>query len=258
MRLCIDIGNTHIYGGVFESEQSSSKLLFTFRYPSLKTLTADQFGLFLCNLLTQKGLNKSQIRNIGIGSVVNNLDYSVRHACKKYLNLEPYFLSYNSNFNFEIASNPMETGSDLIAACLAACDKYANENKIILDFGTATTVSLIKNNCLAGVAILPGLKTSMQALSQNAEALSNIELNRPKGPVGITTTACVQSGLYFTQLGGIKEICERIIKQDLSNVRPKIIATGGFAQLFKDEKLFDAWEPHLVLRGILLALEKSL
>src|SRR5215204_6570748 len=103
--MCLDIGNTHIYGGIF----CDDILKLDFRYPSQKTYSSDQLGVFLRTVLKENAVDPKSIKAICIGSVVPPLDYSVNAACIKYFNITPLFLKHDvvTDLTFKI-KNPFE------------------------------------------------------------------------------------------------------------------------------------------------------
>ena len=147
--------------------------------------------------------------------------------------------------------HPKELGADLICNSLAAIKCYPNKNIIIIDLGTATTFSAINNKHeYLGVAILPGMKLSMDALHINTAKLFSVEITKPESVIGKNTTESIQSGLYFGQLGVIREIIRRITSEYFNHKKPVIIGTGGFSHLFEQEKIFTAIIPDLILQGL--------
>lgn len=255
MILCLDVGNTHIYGGVFSNE----KIKVTFRYPSISPCTSDTFGLFLRQVLRENQCEPKEVSAIVISSVVPALDYSINSACIKYFNLNPLTLKPGIKTGLKIdLKNPLELGADRIANAVAATSLYPNQNLIVIDFGTASTVcALSKENVYLGGAILPGIKTSMESLSKNAAKLSIVDIVRPKHVLGKTTTTNVQSGIYFGHLGSIREIIQRMHSEVFADQASFIIATGGYSHLFEQEGLFDIIIPELVLQGLYRVWQKN-
>lgn len=251
MILCLDIGNTHICGGVFKD----AKLLLRFRHATYSGLTSDQLGVFLKNTIRENNFDCEQITAIAFCSVVPSIDYSLRAACKKYFQLDPFILQAGVKTEVKIKiQNPTEGGADIIAGIIAATNLYPQKNLIILDLGTVTTIAAAsKNKEFLGVAFIPGMNTAMNALQTSAAKLFPVEIIKPQKVVGRSTVESMQAGLFFGQLGAIKEIVSRITKEAFSQETPTLIATGGFAHLFEDEKAFDHIEPDLVLHGIRLA-----
>ncbi len=255
MILCLDIGNTHIYGGVFSGEE----IQLRFRYPSKQPCTSDQLGLFLKNVLRENGVDLNEIEAICLSSVVPSIDYSVRSACIKYFDITPLELKPGSKTGIKLdVKQPQEVGADRIANAVAAVEHFPNKNLLIIDFGTATTICAIsKDKAFIGGAILPGLQVSINALSQNASKLPAVDILKPEHPLGKTTETNIQAGLYYGQLGAIKELISQYKGTTFQNDDPICIATGGYAYLFEEEGIYSANIPDLVLHGIRLVWEKN-
>lgn len=255
MILCLDVGNSHLFGGVFVNNE----IKLRFRYASNQVGTSDQLGLFFKQVLRENELAPEQIKKIALSSVVPALDYTITAACIKYFNTNPFLLKPGVKTGLKLqVKNPLELGADRIANAIAASDLFPSKNIIVLDFGTATTVCAIsaKNEYLGGV-ILPGIKTSMQALQLNAAKLSAVEIIKPPSTLGKTTEHNIQAGLYYGQLGAMREIIKNLSRDVFADKRPIVIGTGGFAYLFEAEKIFTLNIPDLVLQGLLIALEKN-
>lgn len=256
MLLCLDIGNTHIFGGVFKN----NVLQMRFRYNTNSGGTSDQLGVFLKNVLQSNGIDTKAIKEIALCSVVPSIDYSLKAACKKYFQLEPFILHANTKTGITIKTqNPHETGADLIAGAIAATCIHPNSNIIIIDFGTVTTLAAIsKNKEFLGASFLPGMNISMLSLGNNTAKLFPVEITKPEKAAGQFTSESIQSGLYYGHIGAIKEITQRITQEVFSDEAPILISTGGFAHLFENEGIFSYIESDLVLHGIKLALEMQL
>ena len=252
MILCLDIGNTHIFGGLY----ADNKLKLQFRYPSSAPSTSDQLGIFFKTVLRENEISPDQIKKIAICSVVPSLNYSVRSAFLKYFSLDPFFLRVDNAVNLKIAyKNPHEVGADRLSNAIAAGQLYPEKNIIVIDLGTATTFDAIGiNHTYLGGVIIPGVYISMKALYENTAKLSPVNIIKPEGIIGQTTTANIQSGLYYSHLGAAKEIVNRITTDVFNNEKPIIIGTGGFASLFEKEGIFTAVIPELVLQGLYIAV----
>lgn len=256
MIICLDTGNSHIHGGIYTKNH---ELIRSFRYDSRLATTSDQLGVFLKNIVQEENINIADIQQIAICSVVDQLDYSLRAACIKYFKLEPFFLRSGVKTGLKMNSkNPSEVGSDMIACAVAAQNKYPNKDIIIADFGTATNYSMISHEKgFMGAIIYPGLKLSMQSLVEKTSRLYAVEIIKPESIMGRSTVTAIQSGLYYSQLGALKEILKQIKKNIFPKQKPIIIATGGFNQLFNDQNLFDEHDSDLVHKGLLSILEKN-
>lgn len=256
MIICIDIGNTHIFGGIFIGED----IKFRFRHPSTVACTSDTFGLFLQLFLERHQINTSDITGIILCSVVPSLEYSIIAACKKYFRITPLELKPGVKTGLKLdIKNPLEVGADRVANAVAAIHQFPNRNIIVVDYGTATTIDIIsKEKTYLGGAILPGLKLSMESLSKKTAKLANVEIKYPDSVLGKTTTTQIQSGLIYGQFGSVKEIIERIKKPLFEKNPPIMLATGGYAYLFKNEGLFNLIAPELVLYGLRIILKYNL
>ena len=255
MKLCLDVGNSHIYGGVYES----GRVLLTFRKGSKPGSSSDEFGLFFRSVLKENGIDPNQVDEIALCSVVPEAVYAISAACQKYFDIRPFILQAGVKTGLKIQyRNPLEVGSDRIANAIAGVELFPDKNLIILDLGTATTVCAIgKDRSYRGGVILPGLKMSMQALESGTSKLGSVEIIRTDSCLGRTTASSIQSGLYFGHLGALREIMHRIQLEEFQGQRPKVIATGGFATLFGGTGLFDQIVQDLVLRGLLGVLEMN-
>ena len=95
----------------------------------------------------------------------------------------------------------------------------------------------------------------MEALESRTSKLPAVQIVRPERTLGKTTIEGIQSGLYYGQLGTIREICARVVREEFHGSRPRVIGTGGFASLYAEDELFDEEIPELVLRGLHIALK---
>jgi type III pantothenate kinase len=255
MKLCLDVGNSHIYGGVYKS----GKVLLTFRKASKLGSSSDEYGLFFRSVLRENEIDPNQVNAIALCSVVPEAVYAISAACQKYFDMPPFILQAGVKTGLKIEyRNPLEVGSDRIANAIGASELFPDQNLIIVDLGTATTLCVVnKERSYRGGVILPGLKMSMQALESGTSKLGSVEILRKEVCLGRTTASSIQSGLYFGHLGALREIMQRIQLEEFGGKRPKVIATGGFATLFGGTGLFDQIVQDLVLRGLLSVLEMN-
>ncbi len=254
MLLCLDVGNSHIYGGII----ANNAIVLRFRQTS-KISTSDELGIFLKMVLRENNFSSELITKIAICSVVPQLDYSLRAACLKYFSKEPFIVSEQINtglgFHYRQAS---EIGADRIANAIAAVETFPNTNLIIIDFGTATTFCVItaeKDYC--GGAILPGIRLSVDALANNTAKLPTVEILKPENTVGKSTIEGIQSGIYFGAIGACREIIANIKQEKFLNQHCTVLATGGFAPLFEHCAIYDHLMLDLVLLGINIAVQKN-
>jgi type III pantothenate kinase len=252
MILTLDIGNSQIFGGVFDNRESTIR----FRKPSHPPTSSDELGLFLRAVLRENGGDPSRIRQIACCSVVPEMIYSLRSCCRKYFGLDPFILQAGAKTGLRIRyRNPLDVGPDRIANAIAATHLYPGQHVIIVDFGTATTLDVVRasREFLGGI-ILPGIRIQMEALEHNTSRLPHVEIIPDVELVGRSTIECIQSGLYFGNRAAVCGLTQEIRQRVLEGQPAIVIATGGFCRLFEREQLFDVVLPDLVLVGLERAL----
>ena len=254
MMLCIDVGNSHIYGGVF----SNGEICLRFRHTS-KVSTSDELGIFLKNVLRENHCSPEDIHDISICSVVPQVDYSLRSACVKYFSVEPFFLQAGVKTGLNIKyRNPSDVGADRIANAIAATHRFPSKNLIIIDFGTATTFCVINaQKAYLGGVILPGIRLAVDALSTNTAKLPAVEIIKIEQVVGRSTIESIQSGVFYGAIGACRELIERIKKEAFVDQDVLVLATGGFASLFDKQGIYDQHLPDLVLQGVCIAAQMN-
>ncbi|WP_100551100.1 type III pantothenate kinase [Caedibacter taeniospiralis] len=257
MLLTLDVGNSHIHAGVF----NQNELILQFRYTTASAHgSSDQIGIFLRQALSENDIDPKAITGVAIASVVPAINYSLRSAILKYFQTEPFFLQpgVKTGLKMQVAT-PKEVGADRIAGCIAAVELFPNKDVLVIDLGTATVFDVVrKDKAYLSGAILPGVKISLEALSNNAAQLSSVSIVKPSIAIGKDTDTNLQSGIYYGHLGALKELKSVIIAE--LNVKAEeviTIATGGFSQLFNEKGLFDVIVPELVLQGIKIAFDKN-
>ncbi|MFC2134345.1 type III pantothenate kinase [Bacteroidota bacterium] len=255
MILCIDVGNTQIHGGVFDNDE----LILQFRKTSRSQFSSDEIGLFLKSVLRENDINPKDVKEISMCSVVPDVVHSMRNGCLKYFEMEPFILKPGVKTGLQIKyRNPIEVGTDRIANAIAAMKLHPDKNKIIVDFGTATTFCVVsKDKEYLGGIILPGIRISMETLVRNTAQLPKVEIKEIENVVGRSTAESIQSGLYFGQIGMVKELLNKITEESFKDDTPIVLATGGFSRLFENADLFDEIIPNLVLQGLLEALKMN-
>ena len=248
MLLCLDVGNSQIFCGVYEDDE----LVLQFRRTSSVRSSSDELGVFLRGALRENGLEPETIRQIAICSVVPDMLYSLRSCCQKYFRLEPLVMRPGIRTGLKIAyKDPAEVGSDRIADAIGAIKLYPGRNLIVVDFGTATTVCAITRDCeFLGGNIVPGVRLAMDALEEKTAQLPSVEIVPVKSAIGRTTVESIQNGLFWSNVGMVKELVVRITDEAFADDPPVVIGTGGFAHLFDTEDLFDAIVPDLILEGL--------
>lgn len=255
MILSLDVGNTQIYGGVFEGD----KMLIAFRKNSKSGSSSDEVGIFLRTVIKENGLDPKKIQKIVLCSVVPDVIYSLKGACQKYFGINPFILQAGVKTGLKIKyRNPLEVGADRIANAVAATTMHPQKNLVIVDLGTATTFCAVSaDRDYLGGSIIAGLKLSMESLEAKTAKLPSVEIVSRTEALGLSTVESLQSGLYYGHLGAMREIITKISDECFKGEKPFVIGTGGFSSLFDKEKIFDLIAPDLVLKGNLIALEKN-
>jgi type III pantothenate kinase len=252
MILTLDVGNTQIFGGLFKGQDC----VLTFRKTSSNVMSSDEYGLFFKSVLEANGFNTENVDNIAISSVVPSSLYSINSACIKYFKTTPLVLKPGIKTGLKIKyKNPAEVGADRIANAMAAVKIYTKQPIIVVDLGTATTLDAITSDGeYLGGAIIAGLKISAEALETKTAKLPSVEIRKPESALGQTTIESIQSGLYYSHLGAMKEIIANFKSTFPSLADAKVIGTGGLAHLFKSESVFNTIETDLVHKGLLISV----
>jgi len=251
MILALDVGNSQIFCGVFENDE----LIVQFRRASTQKASSDEIGIFLRAALRENDVDPQSIDAVVACSVVPDLNYSIRACCQKYFRVEPLMLRPGIKTGLKIRyKDPKEVGADRIADAMGGIKLYPDRNLIIVDFGTATTVCAVtKQREFLGGNILPGVRLSMEALEARTAQLPTVEIKPVRFAIGRSTIESIQSGLYWSNVGMVKELSTRITAEVFPDEKPLLIATGGFSHLFDREGIFDAVVPDLILVGLLEA-----
>ena len=256
MLLCIDVGNSQIFGGVYAGEE----LRATFRRTSNIRASSDEFGTFFRMVLRENGVDPNEIDAAAICSVVPDVVHSLRNCFRKYFRFEPFQLQPGAKTGLKIRyRNPLEVGADKIANAIGAVGRYPGRNLLIVDLGTATTLCAVtKEKEYLGGIIAPGIHMSMAALESNTARLPVVEIVRPAEILGRSMIESIQSGLYHGTLATIRSFVAGVTEEHFAQDKPVVVGTGGFGRLFEEEHLFDTFLPELSLIGLRRAWELSI
>lgn len=146
---------------------------------------------------------------------------------------------------------PRRLGADRLAGALGAQSLYPGQNVIVVDCGTATTLTALDaKNTLRGGAIFPGMTLWARALASGTAQLPQIELTKPKRALGRSPEEAIASGLFHGHLGALKETIQVIGKESFKGKPHLVLGTGGHACFFAREKLFTRLVPDLILVGL--------
>ena len=248
MLLAVDIGNTNIAFGVFEGE----RLRATWHMATVIHRMVDEYATVLLNLLHYQGLDKSDIREVALCSVVPPLTATFEELFQRYFHISPLVVGAGVKTEVRIRmDNPKEVGADRIVNAAAAHHLY-HDPVIIVDLGTATTFDTVSGEGdYLGGAIAPGINTAAEALFTRAAMLPRVELVHPKHAIGTNTIDAMQSGIVFGYVGLVEGVVARI-RQELGE-KAKVVATGGYAQLIaRETAVIDEVNPDLTLIGLRL------
>jgi type III pantothenate kinase len=251
--LVIDVGNTNIVLGIYQDRE----LLHHWRLSTNRSATVDEYGIMIHNLFHMGNIDTHAIDGIIISSVVPPIVATLEHLCETYLGKTPLIVGPGIKTGLNIRyENPREVGADRIVNSVSAIEQYGGP-LIVVDFGTATTFDYIdhKGNYLGG-AIVPGLGISTEALYQRAAKLPRIELSKPKSVIGRNTVHSMQAGIIYGYAGQVDGIVERMKAEMKEN--PKVIATGGLAELIaKESRTIEEINPLLTLEGLRLIYKRN-
>lgn len=252
MLLAVDIGNTHTVVGIFKGD----RLLADWRLASSAHRTADENWLVIKNFLAEFGISSSDIKGVGISSVVPDLTVVFETLARKYLHVEPMTVRASLDLGMPVLyKDPAVVGADRLCNALAGMKKYGTP-LIILDFGTATTFDVVsKNGEYLGGVIALGLESAASELHRRAAMLPKIPLQFPPQVIGRDTVSSMQAGIMFGVVDAVEGIVRRIRKE--LGTEARVIATGGLSGVVANHtKVIEACEPSLVLEGIRLIYER--
>ena len=225
MILAVDIGNsTVVMGLINNSELIASRKTVT----DISELEVN-YKEEIKTLLKSHSISESKIEGAIISSVVPLLTDILKEAVSDIFKLEPITVNSESITGIEIITdNPSQLGSDRIADATAGINEYGAP-LVIIDMGTATTVSVINpQNQFLGGLILPGVRTSLNSLINNTSELPRIKLGTPSERIiGTNTVSSIENGIVYGTAAQIDGLIQRI--SDELDFDPKIIATGGNA-----------------------------
>ena len=246
MLLAIDSGNTNTVFAIFDGEV----LVSQWRAATAADRTADEYAVWLSQLMGLESLAAGTIDGAIIATVVPQTLFSLRLLCRRYFGCEAMVVGAGVELGIAVRiERPTEVGADRLVNAVAAHATYG-EALIIVDFGTATTFDVVDaNGDYAGGVIAPGVNLSLQALHQAAAQLPRIAVEKPRSVIGGATVPAMQSGVYWGYVGLIEGLIARIQEEFGSTM--KVIATGGLAPLFATgTSVIDHVDADLTVRGL--------
>ena len=255
MLLAIDSGNTNVVCAVYAGDE----LRGSWRAATNPNRTADEYAVWLIQLMAMSGLAPSDIDATIIGSVVPEATFNLVRLCQRYFGSDPLMVGRSDCFlgiGIDVDMPKEEVGADRVANAVAAQDRY-QPPLIVLDFGTATTFDIVDrlgNYC--GGVIAPGINLSLRALDMAAAQLPRIGIRRPPNVVGRSTVPAMQSGVFWGYVGLIEGLIQRIRTE--RGEAMEVIATGGLAPLLAGAtKVISRVDPDLTLWGLRLIYRRN-
>lgn len=253
MLLAIDVGNTQTVIGVFEND----RLQGHWRFYSDHTRTSDECGVMIQHLLRSIGVEFDRISGVVMASVVPPLTSVFEGMVDRYIHRSLVVVHNDLPLGITIGSDePKRVGADRIANAVGAFEKYGGPT-IVVDLGTATTFDVItEDGIYIGGVIAPGMETSAAQLFHKAAQLPRVEVTKPAQIIGTNTEDSLRAGLFYSTVGLIDEIVQRI-EVELGS-KAKVVGTGGLAALIAAEtKTVEVVEPFLTLDGLRLIFQRT-
>ncbi len=253
MVLAVDIGNTQIVLGCIDN----GEVVFIERISTNHIATRLEYASMMKTAFEMYETDYTKLEGAIISSVVPTVTNNVKQAIEKIAKIDVLVVEPGIKTGISIKiDNPAQLGSDLLVSAVAGVAKYKTP-LIIIDMGTATTVSVInKNKEYIGGSILPGVVISHDALVNRTSKLQSIALGKPKKVIGTNTTDCIQSGLMYGNAGALDGLIEHINEE--MGEECTVVATGGLAQvvvpLCKSKIILD---DALLLKGLMILYNKN-
>jgi type III pantothenate kinase len=257
MLLAIDAGNTNLVFALVEDRVIRAR----WRIATDPRRTADQYAVWLHQLLQLEGHERSAVDGVIIGTVVPRALHNLEVLAGKYFGVEPLIAGQApAEWGIELdVAEPKTVGADRVLNAIAAHAIHEGD-LILVDFGTATTFDLVDySGAYKGGIIAPGINLSLDALVTAAAKLPRIAIEAPENDlsvIGRTTEDQMHIGIYWGYVAMMEGLVARM-KAEIG--RPvQVIATGGLATLFdRHTDIFDSIEPDLTIQGLALLYKRT-
>jgi type III pantothenate kinase len=247
MLLAIEQGNTNTLFAVHDDD----RWIAQWRAATDSSRTADEYAVWLSQLLAMAGLQLGVFTGCIISSVVPQSIFNLRNLSRRYLHVEPLVVGENAELGIQVRiDKPSEAGADRLVNAIGAHVAYPGE-LIVIDSGTATTFDVIgADGAFEGGVIAPGINLSMEALHNAAAKLPRVAIQKPQRVVGTDTVGAMQSGVFWGYIGLIEGLVARIKAEREAPLT--VVATGGVASLFHGATMsIDHFDHDLTIRGML-------
>ena len=256
MLLAIDAGNTNIVFALLDGSAIKAR----WRIATDPRRTADEYAVWLSQLLGLEGYDRAAVTGVIIATVVPRALHNLQTLARKYFSTEPLIageppVEWGMALDVE---EPRSVGADRAVTMIAAHARHAGD-LIVIDFGTATTLDLVDyTGAYKGGIIAPGINLSLDALVTAAAKLPRIAIEAPAttSVIGRDTVGQMQIGIFWGYVAMIEGLVARM-KAEVG--RPiKVVATGGLAILFEAHTtMFDTVEPDLTIQGLAILWERA-
>jgi type III pantothenate kinase len=256
MLLAIDAGNTNIVFALVEDQAIKAR----WRIATDPRRTADEYAVWLSQLLTLEGYDRGQVTGVIIATVVPRALHNLQTLARKYFNTEP-LVAGEPPVEWGMALDvlePKSVGADRAVTMIAAHARHPGD-LIVIDFGTATTLDVVDyTGAYKGGIIAPGINLSLDALVTAAAKLPRIAIEAPAttSVIGRDTVSQMQIGIFWGYVAMIEGLVARM-KAEVG--RPmQVVATGGLAILFEQHtSMFDVVEPDLTIQGLAILWDRA-
>ncbi|HEY2482009.1 MAG TPA: type III pantothenate kinase, partial [Caulobacteraceae bacterium] len=207
MLLAIEQGNTNTLFAVHDG----NAWIAQWRASTDPLRTADEYAVWLTQLLAMGGLAMEAMDACIISSVVPQSLFNLRNLARRYLHLEPMVIGENVDLGIEVRiGKPSEAGSDRLVNAIGAHSAYGGA-LLVVDSGTATTFDLVAaDGAFEGGVIAPGIHLSIQALHDAAARLPRVAIQKPAAVIGRDTVAAMQSGIFWGYVSLIEGLVARV------------------------------------------------
>ncbi|MEA3030410.1 MAG: type pantothenate kinase [Sphingomonadales bacterium] len=256
MLLAIDAGNTNLVFALVEDGVIRAR----WRIATDARRTADQYAVWLHQLLALEGFTRADVTAVIIGTVVPRALHNLEVLASKYFGAEPLVAGEPPvEWGIELdVAEPKSVGADRVLNAIAAHALYKGD-LIVVDFGTAATFDVIDySGAYKGGIIAPGINLSLDALVSAAARLPRIAIEAPDSEtvIGRTTEEQMQIGIYWGYVAMIEGLVGRL-KAEIG--RPvQVVATGGLSALFDAHTdIFDAIEGDLTIQGLAMLYARA-
>lgn len=247
MLLAIDVGNTNSVIALFDGDNSVAQ----WRASTSTTRTADEYAVWLSQLMEFHGQKLTDVSECIISTVVPQSLFHLRNLSRRYFNCEPFVIGHDNIPGVEVRiSKPSEAGADRLVNAVGAFTAHGGP-LVVVDSGTATNFDIVgADGAFEGGIIAPGINLSMQALHEAAARLPRIAIEKPRQVIGTDTVGAMQTGVFWGYISLIEGLIERIKKEYAKPM--KVVATGGIASLFEGQTdAIDIFDHDLTIRGLL-------